>query len=90
MIPENFYPTASSYGCGATQNEFTDNLTSSINLISDFMTDKCNAYWLGYISKDNLPMAFKYSMATYDTDNGFIFREATEEDNFPCGYCVGN
>lgn len=90
MIPENFYPTTSSYGCGVTQNEFTDSLTSGINTISDFMTDKCNAYWLGYISKDNLPMAFKYSMATYDTENGFIFREATEEDNFPCGYCVGN
>ena len=90
MIPANFYPTTSSYGCGTTQNEFTDSLTAGIHVISDFMTNKCNAYWLGYISKDNLPMAFKYSMATYDTDNGFIFREATEEDNFPCGYCVGN
>lgn len=90
MIPENFYPTASSYGCGVTENEFTDSLTNGIHAISNFLTDKCNAYWLGYISKDNLPMAFRYSMATYDTDNGFIFREATDEDNFPCGYCVGN
>lgn len=90
MIPENFYPVVSSYGCGATQNEFTDTLTNGIHMISDFMTNKCNAYWLGYISKDNLPMAFRYSMATFDTDNGFIFREATDEDNFPCGYCTGN
>lgn len=90
MIPSNFYNAPYSYGCGVTENQYTDSYTNTINSISGFMDTMCSAYWLGYISYDNLPMAFKHSMATYDDTNGFVFEEDTNRDNFPCGYCVGN
>lgn len=90
MIPENFYEVAGTYKCGNTVDQFTDSYTAPIASITDFMTDKVSAYWLGYISTENLPMAFRYSVGTYSQEEGFIFRDTTSEDNFPCGYCVGN
>lgn len=90
MIPENFYEVAGTYKCGNTVDQFTDSYTVSVRNITDFMTDKVSAYWLGYISTENLPMAFRYSVGTYTQEEGFIFRDTTLEDNFPCGYCVGN
>ena len=91
MIPESFYDDVTySYHCGVTQDQFTDVYTQPVNNITDFMTDKVSAYWLGYISTDNLPMAFRYSVGTFTQEEGFIFRDTTSEANFPCGYCVGN
>ena len=90
MIPESFYEVAGTYKCGNTVDQFTDSYTASARNITDFMTDKVSAYWLGYISPENLPMAFRYSVGTHTQEEGFIFRDTTSESNFPCGYCVGN
>lgn len=90
MIPESFYEVSGTYKCGPTVDQFTDSFTTPVGNITDFMTDKVSAYWLGYISTENLPMAFRYSVGTHTEEEGFIFRDTTSDDNFPCGYCVGN
>lgn len=90
MIPANFYEVAGTYKCGNTLDQFTDSYTVPVGSVTDFMTDRVSAYWLGYISTVNLPMAFRFSISSYSQEEGFIFRDATNEANFPCGYCVGN
>ena len=90
MIPENFYEVAGTYKCGNTVDQFTDSYTVPVGSVTDFMTDRVSAYWLGYISTENLPMAFRFSISSYSQEEGFIFRDTTNEANFPCGYCVGN
>lgn len=90
MIPENFYEVAGTYKCGNTVDQFTDSYTVSARDIANFMTDRVSAYWLGYISTENLPMAFRFSISSYSQEEGFIFRDTTSEANFPCGYCTGN
>lgn len=91
MISGSFYTDiAGSRGCGMTADQYTDVYTNAINNIPNFMDNKLSAYWLGYISIDNLPLAFHYSVGTYDTENGFVFTDTTKQSNFPCGYCVGN
>lgn len=85
MITANLYPTSTTYPQG-DNSELTAEITRSWYSTTDGVTiDSLDAYWLGYISKDNLPMDFKQGVLY--VDNGkLIIKDCTDTANFPCGY----
>ena len=85
MITANLYPTANTYPQG-DNSELTAEITNYWYSTVDSITiDSLESYWLGYISKDNLPQDFKQGVLY--VDNGkLVVKDCTDTANFPCGY----
>ena len=79
MIRDNFYPDASTH---LTTGEKFTAYVPSIPITTE---QAPSAYWLGWISKDNLPQAFRHSEISLN-NNGYQFSDITPDDNFDCGY----
>lgn len=88
MITENLYPTYSRFYVGYTNNQYQDEVTYDWN--SEYSGETVNdmsAYWLGWISPDNLPLQYRLSAIYVDAETGeYCFDDITDESNFPCGY----
>lgn len=79
MIRDNFYPDVT------TQLSTGEKFTAYVPSIPITTEQAPSAYWLGWISKDNLPQAFRHSEISLN-NNGYQFSDITPEDNFDCGY----
>lgn len=86
MIIASLYPTLTTFTQGSS-GEYTAELTSSWG--STYETETVNdvsAYWLGYISKDNLPEQYKRGIIYYDGAEKVIIKDIVDKSNFPCTY----
>lgn len=94
MIVEQFYDTypSSNVNVGETAGQFTEEFTKPIpQIYSEGMQEPITqeAYWLGWISYDNLPQCMKHSHYLVEGDGEgktITFIEDTVQDNYPCGY----
>lgn len=91
MITADLYSTDSRNYVGYTTNQYTEELTArwmrsdGTDIINDL-----SAYWLGWISSDNLPALYRVSAVYFDSETGDLhFDDITDESNFPCGYVNG-
>lgn len=86
MIIDNLYTTASSISVGETTNQYRDEYTSTISQIySSEGSVSQEAYWLGWISYDNLPIYCQHNSVTED-ENSITFVNDTTVQNYPIGY----
>lgn len=84
MIIDERYPTANDqyFGVGIPAGTYTEENTGRFHGFSPLTQE---AYWLGYIAYDNLPMVMRHCRKASDSDN-YIVIEDTVVDNYPCGY----
>lgn len=84
MIIDERYETASDqyFGVGIPAGTYTEENTARVHGFSPLTQE---AYWLGYIAYDNLPMVMRHCRKASDSDN-YIVMEDTVVDNYPCGY----
>jgi hypothetical protein len=83
---DNLYTTATSISVGETTNQYRDEYTSTISQIysSDGSVSQ-EAYWLGWISYDNLPIYCQHNTVNED-ENSITFVNDTVAQNYPIGY----
>lgn len=88
MIAENLYPTRTTYNVGYTANQYQDETTAQwLTEYSGETVNDMSAYWLGWISPDNLPLQYRLSAIYVDSETGeYCFDDITDKSNFPCGY----
>lgn len=80
------YPTRTTFTQGSS-GEYTAEMTSSWGSTYDNETvNDVSFYWLGYISKDNLPEQYKRGIVYYDGANKVIIKDIVDTANFPCTY----
>lgn len=80
MIKNNFYPTDFTDAIG---NEFTKSI-KDIPITSSKFTD---AYWLGWISYENIPPRFRMSQLT-QRGSSYVFKDVTPVQNVDYGLCA--
>ncbi len=78
MIKGNFYPSESVTTVGTEFTKFVPQIPIETESAP-------NAYWLGWISVDNVPQALHPSEIVVN-DTQYIFRDITPAANFDCGY----
>lgn len=86
MIIDNLYATGTSISVGETTNQYRDEYTNTISQI--YNTDGTvsqDAYWLGWISYDNLPIYCQHNNVVEDADK-IEFVNDTVAKNCPIGY----
>ena len=83
MIPANFYPTPSGNDKSFMGLAFTAEL-QSIPITSQEFTQ---AYWLGWMYWDNLPMQYHVSVASFK-DGVLTFTDDTKVENVPVGFSI--
>lgn len=67
-------------------------LVTTGRIVSDNLAigaDFTDAYWLGWINFDNLPVDYRLSSFTINGDN-ITLEDVTEQKNYDIGYTVGN
>ena len=91
MITADLYSTDSTRYVGYTTNQYTDEMTKRwLSADGGRTVNDLSAYWLGWISKDNLPALYRVSAVYFDSETGDLhFDDITNESNFPCGYVNG-
>lgn len=94
MKPSAFYADYQSTTVGITGLTFTEKWTQpALNIYNaqtpnNFSTE---AYYLGWISYDNLPIIMGHHSVTVDAENdSLVFVDDTIKDNYPCGYLQQN
>lgn len=86
MDINNLYPTRTTFTQGSS-GEYTAEMTSTWGSTYDDETvNDVSAYWLGYISKDNLPEQYKRGIVYYDGAEKVIIKDIVDKSNFPCTY----
>lgn len=86
MQIDNLYTTATSINVGETTNQYRDEYTSTITQIySSEGSVSQDAYWLGWISYDNLPIYCQHNTVNED-ENSIAFVNDTVAQNYPIGY----
>ena len=87
MIVASLYPTQKTFTQGSS-GEYTAEITATWGNTYDSETvNDVSAYWLGYISKDNLPEQYKCGIIYFDESaNKVIVKDITNKANFPCTY----
>lgn len=87
MITANLYPDRYEVKMGETTDEYSAWRTSGFNTTYDGATvEDVESYFLGYISSDNMPYSYGMTAIYYDEDGKLIFKNITENNNYPCGY----
>lgn len=86
MIIDDLYSTQSYYYMGDTVNQYRAQATASTFGTSPLLS--VDSYFLGYINKSNLPYAYGMSVVYYDEEGNLIFKDITDDANFPCGYAL--
>lgn len=93
MKPSEFYADYQSTTVGVTGLTFTEKWTQPAMSIyvqsqNNFSTE---AYYLGWIRYDNLPIIMGHHSVTVDAENdSLVFEDNTVVDNYPCGYLRQN
>lgn len=87
MITADLYQTQSTFTQGSS-GEYTAEMTTTWgNTYSTETVNDVSAYWLGYISKDNLPEQYKRGIIYYDEESGkVVIKDIVDKSNFPCTY----
>lgn len=83
MISADFYPTTYTDSQNGVQT------TGRIDILSNTTGYISNAYWLGWISVDNLPQMMHLSILSVTQDgDGYRYKaiDVTPQANFPCTY----
>ena len=90
MKPSEFYSTVTNYPVGNTSGQFTEQQTKSVYTIyTETGSVSEEAYWLGWIKKENLPLNMQHNhwVVEGDGDSKTVkFINDTDLANFPCGY----
>lgn len=90
MKPSEFYSTITNYPVGNTSGQFTEQQTKSVYTIyTETGSVSEEAYWLGWIKKENLPLNMQHNHWVVDGDGDsktVKFINDTDLANFPCGY----
>lgn len=82
MIKANFYTSVTtSWPSAAGDSEFTAFLPN----IPVTTTEAPDAYWLGYVSIDDLPCSY-HDTRDYSDADGITFDSVMPTENFDCGY----
>ncbi len=76
MIPSQFYPTATQINANTNTIDLTDNFQN----IGNFTSNGLNAYYLGYLQKDNLPDMLCAYVNETDGDNVGISKVEPDTD----------
>ena len=93
MKPSEFYADYQSTTVGVTGLTFTEKWTQPAMSIyvqsqNNFSTE---AYYLGWIRYDNLPIIMGHHSVSVDAENdSLVFEDNTVVDNYPCGYLRQN
>lgn len=84
MIINDLYPNGSSWYTGRTYQQYQDFLAQNAGTFG-FDGYSPDAYYMGWISADNLDVAMRHSEVEVD-DTVYKFTDDTNSENFPVGY----
>lgn len=86
MIIDNLYPTSTTQVVGETSNQYTEEYSNTVSSIySSEGSVSQDAYWLGWISPENLPVVFQHNHVV-ENDETITFVNDIVKKNMPIGY----
>ena len=89
MIVNQLYENSTSYWTGETMHQYQDFLSQAAWQVDSSLTSfSPDAYWLGWISSENLPIANHFSHCEIN-DTTYKFVDDTDNANFPITYATG-
>ena len=91
MIVGSLYPTDDTKDVGNNPNPLTTATTDYWGSTDGSVTvNSPESYWLGYISKENLPSMYHTNIIYLDDDDPndkkIVVKDLTDDGNFPCTY----